>query len=345
MNNLFFIYFSLQNGLKKWGAFRKLTCGILTLLFISAACQANLVVRGTNYYSLQEIASKLRLKLSSPRSTEERALVGPNGPLTFINKKRYVTINNTPIWLGSPILLHKNNLYITESDFSKAIAPVIIPYNYLMPSNLHHIVIDPGHGGNDEGASNTEYHLKEKDLTLDVSIRLMRELEQMGYKVTLTRQNDRYLAVKDRPDCATRNQADLFISIHFNSVEGGKSAATGVETFILTLQNDPSTAGHSVSIDDQISLPGNKYDPYNALLGYKIQNHLANDLQSRNRGLRRGRLAVLKTLDCPGILVEAGFLSNNEECEKIRSPAYRQKIAQSIAAGVLAYHKAITGER
>lgn len=338
------MYFSLRYCLKGFGSFRKLAFAIL-LLLINTLAHGNLVVRGINYYSVPEIASKLRLKLGPFRSPEKRVLVGPNVEIVFIDQKRYVSINDTPIWLGSPTLFHKNNLYITESDFSKSIAPIILPQRYCTPSNLYHIIIDPGHGGNDEGTSNMEYRLKEKDLTLDVSIRLMRELEQMGYKVTLTRKSDCYLALKDRPDFANRSHADLFISIHFNSVEGGKSTVTGVETFILTLQNDPSTADHSVNTNDQIDLPGNKYDGCNALLGYAIQKHLANDLQSTNRGLRRGRLAVLKTLDCPGALVEAGFLSNNEECEKIRSPEYRQKLAQSIAAGVLAYHKIISGKQ
>lgn len=319
--------------------------GIVGLLIVSAFPGYGIEIQGINYLNLKEMAPKLNLKLSSHRSRDEGVLVGPDIAVSFIKGKRYVAINHTPIWLGRPILLHKNDLYLAESDFFKAIAPILVPYNYSMPPKLRHIVIDPGHGGKDEGARNSECGLREKDLTLDLSIRLMRELQRMGYKVTLTRQNDHFLSLKDRPECANRKKADLFISIHFNSVETGKNSVSGVETFILTLQNDPSTAGKTVSAEDKISYPGNQYDPWNALLGYNIQSHLVHELQSNDRGLRRGRLAVLKTLECPGVLVEAEFMSNNEECQKIRSPAYRQKMAQSIASGVLAYHKIIAGEK
>ncbi len=92
---------------------------------------------------------------------------------------------------------------------------------------------------------------------------------------------------------------------------------------------------------DKIAWTGNKNDHWNALLGYNIQKSLITDLRVIDRGLKRARFAILKTLNCPGILVEAGFLSHPEECQKINSSAYRQKIAQSIAAGVLSYQKTL----
>lgn len=323
------------------------SCAIVgILMFCTTSIYSKMEVRGINYYNLKEIASKLNLKLHYKNSHEEGILKGPNVEIHALKGKRYIKINNISVWLGYPIFLHKNDLYITERDFLQAIAPIVIPNNCSMiGGNLYHIVIDPGHGGKDEGTRNAEYHLKEKDLTLDVSIRLIRELEQRGYKVTLTRRNDHFLGLKERPEFANQQKADLFISIHFNAVEAGKNSVKGVETFILPLHNDPSTAENNVTHNDENALPGNKYDTLNTLLGYNIQRQLVHDLQTTDRGLRRGRLAVLKTLNCPGVLVEVGFLSNNEECEKFRLPGFRQKIAQSIAEGVVYYHSTVNAGR
>lgn len=327
---LFARFFRLKNWL------------LFSLLFSFAIpSQAKLNVNGVAYYSLKELASKLKLNLDWNLKKEEGLLTGPNIQLSFLNKKRYVIINNVQVWLGLPIFLNKNELYISENDFSKAIAPIVAPHNYSMSPKLSHIVIDAGHGGNDEGTSNLQYNIKEKDLALDVSLRLMRELEQSGYKVTLTRNKDQYISLKDRPDFANIINADLFISIHFNSVENGKNGVQGIETYVLTLENHPSTSSHLVTALDKVTLPGNKNDPWNVLLGYNVQNNLINNLNAVDRGVRRSRFAVLKTLNCPGILLEAGFLSHPEESQKINSPIYRQSIAQSIAAGILAYQKTL----
>lgn len=308
--------------------------------FVSLS-HAKLTVNGVSYYSLKELASKLKLNLSWNPQREEGLLTGPNTQLSFLNKKRYVFINDVQVWLGLPLLMNGNELYVSEDDFSKAIAPIIVPYNYSMPPKLFHIVIDPGHGGNDQGTSSKQFNIHEKDLVLDVSHRLMKELQQNGYKVTLTRTKDQYVALKDRPDFANNVKADLFVSIHFNSVENGKNTVQGIETYILTLENHPSTSSHLSSSLDNVNWPGNKNDPWNALLGYCIQSNLTNNLQTVDRGLRRSRFAVLKTLNCPGVLVESGFLSHPEESQKINSPTYRQKIAQSIAAGIFAYQNTL----
>lgn len=300
---------------------------------------ADLELRGINYFSLKKVASELNLKLRFQKPHEEAVLSGRNCEMFFKKDKRNITINNISVWLGHPIFSHNNDLYIAQTDYSEVITPIINPASACIPqSNLYHIVIDPGHGGKDEGAYNPQYRLKEKDLTLDVSIRLMKELEQMGFKVTLTRPNDQFVPLKNRCEFANQKKADLFISIHFNSVDCGKTVQ-GVETFLLPLQSDPSTNETQASHDAKISLPGNQYDCLNALIGYNIQKGLVTDLQSTDRGLKRGRLAVLKNLNCPGVLIEVDFLSNNAACEKFRLPLYRQTIAQSIAKGIASYHK------
>lgn len=316
---------------------------ILSFLLLSTLiAYAKITQNNITYYSHNEIASKLKLKSHWNHQSEEVILTGPNTRISFLNKKRYAIINDIQIWLGHPTLLNKNELYIAESDFAKTIGPIITPQNYSMPPKLAHIVIDPGHGGNDEGARNATYKVKEKNLALDLSHQLQTALKNAGYKVTLTRNGDKYLPLKSRPEIANNQHADLFVSIHFNSVENAKESVQGIETYALSLENHPSTAEptHSSAADKE-SLPGNKNDTWNSLLGYKIQSHLINTLNAKDRGLRRSRFAVLKALNCPGILIEAGFLSNSEECQKLKSLAYRQKIIEAIVDGIKDYHQTI----
>ncbi len=314
---------------------------LICIFCIGTFSYGKVTVDGVCHYSLKEVASKLKLRLEWNAQNEEVILTGPNIRMSFLNKKRYVIINNIQVWLGMPIFLNKKELYVSESDFLKAIAPVVVPCNYSMPPRFLHVVIDAGHGGSDEGTSNGEYNVKEKDLALDVSLRLKKELEQGGCRVTLTRGKDQYIALKDRPDFANEVDADMFISVHFNSVENGRNSVQGIETYVLSLAGHRSTSSHLVNALDEVSLPGNRNDPWNILLGYSVQNSLIKNLKAVDRGVRRSRFAVLKTLNCPGILVEAGFLSHPEECRKISSPVYRQKIAESIAGGVFGYQRAL----
>lgn len=308
---------------------------ILTLL----SSEAKVTLLGVTYYNLEEIACILKLKFHEMNDCEQALLYNRNVKLRFQKGKRYLTINNIQIWLGYPTLLYDNRLHITDIDLLKAITPILCPLESSCPPNLHCIVIDPGHGGRDLGTSNKLLNINEKDLTLDLSLRLKKELEKFGYKVILTRTNDHFIPLKERAAFANRNQADLFVSIHFNAVETGADIVEGIETYTLTLKDHPSTAARSIPDSDQGTFCGNNFDSWNAILGYSIQSNLLRDTGSVDRGLKRARFAVLKFIDCPGVLVEAGFLSNYKEAQKIKSSEYREQIARSIAKGILNYQK------
>ena len=83
--------------------------------------------------------------------------------------------------------------------------------------------------------------------------------------------------------------------------------------------------------------PANEHDHWNAVLGYQIHRAMINGLKSADRGLKRFRYSVLRSVDCPAVLVEAAFLSNDAEGRKVSTPAYRQRIAESIARGIKQY--------
>lgn len=183
-------------------------------------------------------------------------------------------------------------------------------------------------------------------------LRLKPLLEAQGFQVALTRGDDRQLArtkaedLQARAALTARTNADLFISVHYNSVESGADRVSGVEVYTLAPQfqyshSDPERADSTVGIANL----GNRHDHWNSLLGYEVHRELLRELKASDRGLKRGRLAVLRLASCPAVLVEAGFLSNDFEAEKIATPAYRQQVAVAIAEAVRKYAAALEGVR
>ncbi|MBX3749810.1 MAG: N-acetylmuramoyl-L-alanine amidase [Opitutaceae bacterium] len=266
---------------------------------------------------------------------------------------RECAINGVRVFLGEAIRDHRGALHVSRIDAEKLITPILLPGSgqTSVPA-VRTIVIDPGHGGSDPGMENKALRLQEKTLALDTALRLKQELERQGYKVVLTRRDDRQLARSKKADLQKRGEltlgtkADLFISLHYNSVESGADRVTGVEVYSLTPQyqyshSDPEREDSTAAIANL----GNRHDHWNALLAYNIHRELLAGLKASDRGLKRGRLAVLRFASCPAVLVEAGFLSNDAEARKIATPAYRQKIAESVAEGVRVYANLVEGVR
>ena len=267
------------------------------------------------------------------------------GPLTTVDleaDKREALINGKRVYLGEPVMLRGEALYLTRIDAEKLFDPILRPATVAVPAPaLKVIVLDPGHGGQDTGTRNSPLKLNEKTFTLDVAQRVKKLLQAQGYKVLLTRTDDRFIPLPERADIANRAGADLFISIHFNSVPNAP-AVRGTETYTMTPRYQKSTGSAARDKTDDDLNPGNLYDPWNALLGYAVHQHLLSRLATPDRGLKRARFAVLRLVKSPAVLVEAGYLSNDAEARKIATAAYRQDIAEGIVAGVGQYARAIT---
>lgn len=268
---------------------------------------------------------------------------------------RECAVNGLRVFLGEAARGHKGGIYLSQIDAERFIGPMLLPgLNQNEVPALRVIMLDPGHGGIDPGMQNKRLKLDEKFLALDTALRLKTLLEAQGYKVFLTRTSDRHLSKNKREDLqmraemAQRAGADLFISIHFNSVASKADTVTGVETFTMTPRYQYSTGGTADDRDDdevKQANPGNRQDAWNSLLGYTMHRELLGGLTAADRGLKHARFAVLRLATCPAVLVESGYLSHDAEARKIATPAYRQKIADAIASGVRLYGNALEGER
>ncbi len=222
---------------------------------------------------------------------------------------------------------------------------------------INRIVIDPGHGGHDQGTSGTA-GLLEKDLVLDVALRLGKLIEQrMGSEVVFTRQDDTFIGLRERTALANQRKADLFLSIHANS-----SAATrvaGIETYYLNFTS--STESLDVAARENASVQNSVYDlkdlVQNIAQHDKIEESrefaqsIQTSLQSfetksspsaKDRGIRKAPFVVLIGAQMPSVLAEIGFLSNPREESLLSKPEHRQKLAEALYRGLSRYAQSLS---
>lgn len=319
--------------------------GIFFLVFyfcLVISGHSELIIEDKPYENIALYARKMGYQVKWLKLGEEMELVGPQNTAILKGDHRDFEFNGTKIWFGDATRVKANKLYISKKDYINTLRPLLLPQVGGIPKTKK-IVIDPGHGDKDEGTVNKKYNLKEKDLALDVAIRVRNLLRKNGFSVDLTRTKDIGIEKGERAFMANRMGADMFVSIHFNAA--GNETASGIETFALSIPGQPSTAGYKLESGDDEVFPGNKHNSWNALLGYSLQSALHGDLGARDRGVRRARFKVLKWLECPGALIECGFLSNEEESFKLSHPEYRQKLAASICKGIVKYQRVVEGLR
>ncbi len=309
----------------------------------SAAGGSSVKLHGTDYVNTTYLARQTGLAKAWVVPQKKLVLKGKSTRLELEAGSRDFELDGFRVFLGEPAVAHRSSLYISRIDRDRFLLPILDPRKIPGPRPaLRTIVIDAGHGGKDNGAQNTRLKLREKDMALDVALRLERHLKKAGYRVVLTRRKDVFIPLPLRPARATKEKADLFISIHFNALENQR--VSGTETYILTPQNQRSTSSERPTSADKVRHSGNGEDPWNAVLGYRMHRSLVGAMQTDDRGLKRARFAVLRDLDCPGLLVEGGYLSNDTEARKIATPAWRERLAVAIAGGVAQYRSAL-GQR
>jgi N-acetylmuramoyl-L-alanine amidase len=198
---------------------------------------------------------------------------------------------------------------------------------------LKTVLIDTGHGRRDNGAVGARY--KEKNLVLQLGKYLKRALLTKGFKVIMSRESDTFLSLKERAALAAKLKPDIFISLHCNAAKS--KSASGIETFCVTPAGEASSSDSS---PQNINLLGNKHNKENARLAFEIQKNLIRSTRAKDRGVKFARFFVLKNINCPGVLVETGFLSNNAEEKRLGYKSYQTKIVNGLLNGILAYRRA-----
>lgn len=179
------------------------------------------------------------------------------------------------------------------------------------------IVIDPGHGGRDNGASSPS-GIREKDLNLIMGLKLEQALKQLGYNIVLTRSTDIYVDLYGRPALANEINADIFVSMHANSTTNPD--VSGIEVLYC-----PATTGSKKSVDQY------------PLAKLVMEEVLKSTSGKERRINKRPDLVVLNRTNMPAILIETGFMSNPEELKLITNEDYQNKFIQGIINGIEKY--------
>jgi N-acetylmuramoyl-L-alanine amidase len=323
---------------------RPLLAIFLALLFTAAhgAAQAPLSrlervqVFGKEYVRLEDWADSNGYQTKWIRKDEKVQVKTKYSTLNFEVDSRRAEINGIAIFLSVTVARKNGEAYISPLDLQTAVFPVLYPPRNSDESKVNLICLDPGHGGRDPG--NQEGKNQEKKFTLALADEVKKQLRTAGFSVVMTRSSDTFVDLPIRPSIANKAEADLFVSLHFNSTEAG--SARGIETYCLTPAHASSSNARGEGANTG-AFPGNKLNEKNVMLAYQVQKSLVKSLSAEDRGVRRARWAVLKPAEMPGILIEGGFMSDSYEMGKISESGYRKKLAKAIVDGVVAYKKVV----
>jgi N-acetylmuramoyl-L-alanine amidase len=217
------------------------------------------------------------------------------------------------------------------------------------------IVIDPGHGGHDPGAK--AFGTTEAEIVLDVALRLEKLLKKVqGIDVVLTRREDEFIPLQERTAIANREGADLFLSIHVNASTA--PAARGLETYYLNFASNLSAASvaareNAASGQAMGALPdfvkaialNNKLDESRDFAAF-VQHGMLDKAKESNKslkdlGVKQAPFVVLIGAAMPSVLAEISFVTNAQEAKLLKSPAYRQKIAEGLFNAVRKYQTSL----
>lgn len=248
---------------------------------------------------------------------------------------------------------HLGRGYVVRIALPEAGDPVDLPAIYGPDDRTRPlVVIDPGHGGKDPGASG--FGFQEKDVVLGLAKALRdRLVEQGGVRVALTREDDRFLVLSERPEIARRMGADLFISIHADSA-GEVSGVSGASIYTLSEQASSEAAArfaerenaadrvNGVVIGDQsgavgtilIELAQRRVQETSAQFSGIIVREGAESLNFHPQARRAAALAVLRAPDVPAVLFESGYITNPQEARRLSSEQGRADFADAMARSV-----------
>lgn len=227
------------------------------------------------------------------------------------------------------------------------------------------VVLDAGHGGKDPGRP-TSYGYKEKDIALDIVLKVGKHLESInGFKVIYTRSSDVFLELRQRAAIANKADADLFVSVHCNAHD---SQAHGTETYVLGLHRNESNfrvaqqENEVIFLEDNYELNYEGFDPsspesfigltllqedyldQSIMLASHVQNNFTTKLKRKNRGVKQAGFWVLHNTYMPSVLIETGFITNKNEGDYLNSQQGKKEVAKSISDAILEYKSSLNSE-
>ena len=313
-------------------------------------------------YPLKEVCARRKARYAWDPLRQVGTIWWQDKTVQLMVDSPIVLVDDDIVVLSRPVFI-KDSVVMVGRDFMEKVfgrprprpesKPPVIQEQYVV-KKIRRVIIDPGHGGKDPGAIGRA-GVKEKDVVLDIALRLDRLLRRKGFKVRMTRDKDVFVSLKKRTEIASRSKADLFISIHANS--SPSRGVRGLEIFTLRPlssleKKEEQRRANQRAFFDALGLKpaSNKnvermletmlYEhkqAESAILAKKLGRDTARGVKSKIRGVKQARFYVLRNTVIPAILVEVGFLTNTREEKLLKQPQYRQKIAGSLAESLWRY--------
>ena len=277
-------------------------------------------IDGRDHVNLENVKSFYRFS-SLDRSEDTISLRAANIMIETRVGSREVIINGVKYILSFPIAEEGDQACISRQDLVTILEPVLRPSGIKDAVDFDTVVIDPGHGGFDEGAKGLVG--LEKTFTLELGMELKKELISRGIKVVMTRETDSFVPSVRRVAIANQTPKAIVLSLHFNS---GAANADGIETFALT-----SKEGLPPGLTSQ-----------NVALATAIHAKVKAQFNLNDRGIKSAQWTVLTGIKRPSILLEGGFITNESEGRMIASDTHRKALAGAVAEAVINYKKALT---
>ncbi|MCF7858295.1 MAG: N-acetylmuramoyl-L-alanine amidase [Candidatus Cloacimonetes bacterium] len=318
----------------------------------------------TEYFNAYELNKAFKAKISSDIMDQRLNINIYGEQLIFLLDSSYLQ-HGLKYYNMTYDLIQQEEKYFLPVSFLQSILPIIFPDQVSYENNklfasapidnsIRRIVLDPGHGGKDPGAVGYSKKYFEKDITLELALKLKKKLEQkLDVLVLLSRDKDEFVSLQQRTKLANEKAADLFISLHCNAHRN--SQIDGVEVYYLsTAKTDEARAVEAMENQVVFEYEGGeeavkKYDDlafiladmaqsehleesYN--LGVNLQSSLITDTEAYDRGVKQANFYVLRGAFMPAVLIEFGFLSNEDEEKKLLNKNYQNKLIDSVFKGI-----------
>jgi N-acetylmuramoyl-L-alanine amidase len=266
------------------------------------------------------------------------------------------------VYVGLPSKVPSRG-WVASADTRGSISiesPVPVPRRLdraVLPLSVRRIVLDPGHGGTQHGAR-SDSGVSEKEITLDIALRLRRLLTNSSFEVLMTRETDATISLEQRVLFANTNRGDLFVSIHVNWIP--RRQVRPLETYYVGPTDDPAAlllastenrdSGYSLAayrgLLERIYIDARRDESH--ALAKSVNTELYRSLSEvnpglENRGVKMAPFAVLVGTEMPAILAEVSCLSNEADVSLLTKADYRDKIASALLRGIRSYASALDG--
>ncbi len=316
-------------------------------------------IKGTVYYPLISLCESRGVELKYDTLINTVYLNKDSKRITLRAGDEIILVNDSAMHLDAPVDFHYGTVVVPR-QFKEQVFDILFPLSVSAQRKtvkekikLKKIIIDPGHGGKDPGAIGKR-GLREKDVNLDIAMRLNDLLRAEGVRTVLTRSSDRFIPLPTRVSITNKSDADLFVSLHANA--NRSRSLNGFEVYYVSpsvsdlkrahdaARNVPLHLKNSVFARRSQDLESIVWDMIYASnraesidLAYSLCRGIGSAVDVSILGVKGARYQVLRGANIPAVLVEVGFVSNPGEERLLRSGAYRQRLAEGILEGLRRY--------